>query len=102
MITVGMQYHVLPGKGPTFEEKFGEVLTVLGAAAGHVRSQLFQDVNDRASYLIVSEWKTTDAFTDFLASDAFADAVSWARAGILDRRPVHQVYQHAAPLGPPH
>jgi heme-degrading monooxygenase HmoA len=37
MITVGMNYHTLPGKQQDFEEKFSAVIGALRAAPGHGR-----------------------------------------------------------------
>ena len=34
MITVGMNYHVIPGKQKDFEEKFAAVMGALRSAAG--------------------------------------------------------------------
>ena len=68
MITVGMNYHVLPGKQKEFEEKFQAVIGALKAAAGHTTSTLWKDVSDDASYLITSEWSEEQAFLDFIHS----------------------------------
>jgi len=49
MITVGMNYHVLPGKQQSFEEKFNAVIQALQAAPGHTESNLYKDINDDQS-----------------------------------------------------
>ncbi len=49
MITVGMNYHVIPGKQKDFEDKFAAVMGALNAAAGHTSSTLWKDVADDAS-----------------------------------------------------
>ena len=49
MITVGMNYHTLPGKQTEFEEKFAAVIEALNAAEGHSESTLWKDVSDDAS-----------------------------------------------------
>ena len=46
MITVGMNYHVIPGKQKDFEDKFAAVMGALNAAAGHTSSTLWKDVAD--------------------------------------------------------
>ena len=51
MITVGMDYHVLPGKQHDFEEKFSAVL----GAAGCGRSHRFQALSRRGRRLLVSD-----------------------------------------------
>ena len=71
MITVGMNYHVLPGKQRDFEEKFSAVMNALRSATGHTHSSLWKDVSDDASYLITSEWSDEQAFLDFIHSQAF-------------------------------
>lgn len=94
MITVGMNYQVIPGKQAEFEEKFNAVLGALGAAEGHTSSTLWRDVGDDASYLITSEWSEEEAFTGFIRSEAFRAVTDWGRAEILAGRPEHRIYRH--------
>jgi heme-degrading monooxygenase HmoA len=94
MITVGMNYHVLPGKQSEFEAKFQGVIDALKAAAGHTSSTLWKDVADDASYLITSEWNDEQAFKDFIQSDAFRAVTNWGKEQILSGRPQHKVYKH--------
>lgn len=94
MITVGMNYHVLPGKQQDFEQKFTAVLNALQAATGHTTSTLWKDVSDDASYLITSEWSEELAFREFIQSDAFREVTNWGKEQILSGRPQHKVYKH--------
>ena len=94
MITVGMNYHVLPGKQAAFEEKFAAVIGALRAADGHTSSTLWKDVSDDASYLITSEWSDENAFKTFISSDAFRTVTTWGKEQILSGRPQHKVYKH--------
>ncbi len=94
MITVGMNYHVIPGKQQDFEEKFAAVIGALKSAAGHTSSVLWKDTADDASYLITSEWSDEQAFRDFIASQAFKDVTNWGKEQILSGRPQHKVYKH--------
>ncbi len=94
MVTVGMNYHVLPGKQRDFEEKFRAVMGALQTAAGHTRSTLWKDVADDASYLITSEWDDEQAFHGFIQSQTFRDVTSWGKEQILSSRPQHKVYRH--------
>jgi heme-degrading monooxygenase HmoA len=94
MITVGMNYHVLPGKQRDFEEKFKAVMGALQSAAGHTQSTLWKDVSDDASYLITSQWSEEQAFLDFIHSQAFKDVTTWGKAQILSARPQHKIYKH--------
>lgn len=94
MITVGMNYHVLPGKQADFESKFAAVLWALKAAAGHTSSNLWKDVTDDASYMITSEWSDEAAFAAFIQSQAFKDVTNWGKEQILSGRPLHKVYKH--------
>ena len=89
MITVGMNYHTLPGKQQEFEEKFAAVLAALRSAPGHSNSTLWKDVADDASYLITSEWSDEAAFAGFIQSQAFKDVTNWGKAQILSGRPQH-------------
>ena len=94
MVTVGMNYHVLPGKQQDFEQKFSAVIGALRAAAGHTSSTLWKDVSDDASYLITSEWSDEAAFQDFIRSDAFRAVTTWGKEQILSGRPQHKIYKH--------
>ena len=94
MITVGMNYHVLPGKQQDFEDKFKGVIGALQAAAGHTHSTLWKDVADDASYLITSEWSDEKAFTEFIQSAAFREVTNWGKEQILSGRPQHKIYKH--------
>ena len=94
MITVGMNYHTLPGKQKDFEDKFAGVIDALKSAAGHTNSTLWKDTTDDASYLITSEWSDEQAFRDFIGSQAFRDVTNWGKEQILSGRPQHKVYKH--------
>ena len=100
MITIGMNYKVLPGKEDNFERMFNNVLHSLETATGHSKSALYKDVNDLQSYLIVSEWASEDAFDAFVGSEKFQNVVTWGRNNILADRPVHTVYRGAEPAAP--
>lgn len=94
MITVGMNYHVLPGKQQDFEAKFAAVIDALKAATGHSTSTLWKDVADDASYLITSEWSDEQAFVAFIHSQAFRDVTNWGKEQILSGRPQHKIYKN--------
>ena len=94
MITVGMNYEVIDGKQQDFEDKFNAVMTALNVADGHTSSALYKDVNDGQSYLIVSDWSSEDAFTEFIKSDDFRAVTDWGKEQILSGRPRHKVYKN--------
>lgn len=94
MITVGMNYDVLPGKEKIFEDACQRVIGAMEGNTGHQHSRLFKDVNKAGSYLIVSEWNSRDAFSGFIASDAFKKVTNWGKENILAGRPQHTVYEN--------
>ncbi len=94
MITVGMNYKVLPGKGPVFERAFQQVLVAMSKGQGHSATQLYKDVNEDNSYLIVSDWSDEAAFQAFIKSEAFAKVTNWGKEQILAGRPQHKVYKN--------
>ena len=94
MVTVGMNYVVLPGKRDLFEEKFADVLTALEDAEGHEKSVLWRDVANDYSYLITSDWNDEDAFKAFITSEAFRSVTNWGKDEILAGRPQHKLYRH--------
>jgi heme-degrading monooxygenase HmoA len=95
MTTIGMRYDVLPGKEQVFVGAFTKVLTALKSVAGHVESHLYEDVAERGSYLIVSEWARKEDFEAFIRSDAFRAVTTWGKEQILRGRPQHRVYADA-------
>ncbi|MEE9259387.1 MAG: antibiotic biosynthesis monooxygenase [Nitrospinaceae bacterium] len=93
MVTIGMNYKVLPGKESTFEDVCNGVLKAMEGIDGHSKSFLFKDVNDVQSYLIVSDWGSEDAFNAFIGSDKFKQVTNWGKEGILAGRPSHKIYK---------
>jgi len=93
MVTIGMNYRVLPGKNETFERAFANVLGAMQELDGHDESHLYADVADPQSYLVVSRWSSEEAFRAFIASEAFARVANWGKENILAGRPSHTVYQ---------
>ena len=81
MITIGMNYQVLPGKEDAFETKFRDVLATFERGAGHCASHLYREIGAQQTYLIHSEWETREACQEFIRSDAFRSAVRTAASG---------------------
>lgn len=98
MITIGMNYQVLPGKEPAFEQVFAAVLKLMDQMAGHHRTRLYRDVTDQARYLIVSDWSDRAAFDRFIASPQFRSVADWGRQRILAERPSHDYYETSRPV----
>jgi heme-degrading monooxygenase HmoA len=94
VVTIGMNYKMIPGKEKVFEDAFDAVIKVMNEMEGHSKSFLYKDVNDAQSYLIVSEWNAEDAFNEFIQSDKFKNVVNWGKENILAGRPSHTVYKH--------
>ncbi|MEQ8767540.1 MAG: antibiotic biosynthesis monooxygenase [Planctomycetota bacterium] len=93
MITVGMNYQVLPGKEEVFENAFRGVLDVMKDMDGHSESHLYRDVDNGQSYVILSEWNDEEAFQSFIKSEQFAKVTNWGSEQILAGRPSHNVYR---------
>ncbi len=94
MVTIGMNYKVIPGKEEVFENAFAKVIGVMNDMEGHTKSSLYKDVNDAQQYLIVSEWGTEEAYNAFIQSDKFKGVVDWGKENILAGRPSHTMYKH--------
>jgi heme-degrading monooxygenase HmoA len=92
MVTIGMNYTVLPGKEGVFERAFEQVLSVMKEMDGHTESHLYRDVGSAQSYLIVSEWSDKAQFDAFTKSEQFARVTNWGKEQILAGRPSHRVY----------
>lgn len=94
MVTIGMNYKVLPGKGEAFEKMFNKVLEVMKEMEGHTKTFLYKDVNDSNSYMIASDWNSEEAFNAFMQSDKFRQVADWGKESILAGRPEHNIYKH--------
>jgi heme-degrading monooxygenase HmoA len=93
MVTIGMNYKIIPGKEEVFENAFKSVIKVMNEMEGHTQSNLYKDVNDVHSYLIVSDWNSEEAYNAFINSDKFAGVVDWGKENILAGRPSHTLYR---------
>ena len=92
MVTVGMNYKVIPGKGETFERAFQAVLDAMNGMDGHKETHLYTEVSDPNTYLIVSDWESREQFDAFIGSEKFRKVADWGREQILAGRPRHEVY----------
>jgi heme-degrading monooxygenase HmoA len=92
MTTVGMHYDVIAGKEEEFEKGFLGVLALIKTLPGHVESHMYEDIQSKGSYVILSEWESKESFEKFIHSDDFKKAVAWGKAEILRGRPRHKVY----------
>lgn len=93
MITIGMNYQVIPGKEQEFESAFEGVANALNKADGHAKSVLYKGGKQAGDYLIMSEWTDETAYQSFIRSDAFRNVTNWGSSNILSGRPSHQVYK---------
>jgi heme-degrading monooxygenase HmoA len=93
MITVGMNYRVLPGKADAFEAVFTRIELALATVAGHTESKLYRLVGGDGEYLILSEWSSRYSFDAFIHSDEFTRMTDWGKEHILAERPRHQIYE---------
>lgn len=94
MVTIGMNYKVIPGKEETFANACNGVINAMNDMDGHKESFLYKDVNNGSSFLIVSEWDDKDAFDAFIGSEKFKSVTNWGKEQILAGRPSHTVYKH--------
>ena len=92
MITIGMNYHVIPGKESQFVSAFEGVANALAKAAGHEESKLFCEQNAPNKFLIISQWQDQNAFQAFVSSDAFRNVTNWGASELLSGRPTHKIY----------
>jgi len=94
MVTVGMNYRVIPGKEEQFESVFQAVIDKMQEMDGHSKTNLYKDAFDSQSYLIVSDWSDRDAFDAFIRSEQFRSVADWGKEQILAGRPSHDYYEH--------
>ena len=92
MITVGMNYKIIPGKDEEFISVFTKVMQIMNDMAGHGETHLYRDVYSEHDYLIVSEWTDEAAFNSFIESDRFKNVADWGKKEVLASRPKHEIY----------
>lgn len=92
MITVGMNYQIIPGKDEDFTKVFSKVLQIMEGMDGHQETHLYRDVYSEHDYLIVSEWSDEDAFKEFMSSDQFRNVADWGSMNVLRGRPTHEIF----------
>ena len=101
MITVGMDYKIIPGKDEEFVAVFTKVLEIMKDMEGHVATHLYRDVHSEHDYLVVSEWSDESAFNEFIKSDRFRNVVDWGKENVLRDRPKHEIYGQPPAPAPP-
>ncbi len=94
MVTIGMNYKVLPGKEATFETAFRKVIHAMRGIQGHSTTKMYRDIDDPMSYVILSDWNDRAAFEAFISSDTFRNVATWGKENILAGRPSHTYYDH--------
>ncbi len=92
MVTVGMNYKIVPGKDEEFVAVFKKVIGIMTEMPGHTETHLYRDVDEEHDYLIVSEWTDETAFDAFIASDRFKNVATWGKENVLRSRPKHEIY----------
>ncbi len=92
MTTIGMHYEAKAGKEEEFVRGFLATLEHLKTLKGHVDSHMYEDVANKGSYVILSEWERKEDFEAFIHSPEFAKTVAWGKAELLRSRPRHKVY----------
>jgi heme-degrading monooxygenase HmoA len=94
VVTIGMNYSVLPGKEKIFEDACARVVETMQGIDGHDESHLYKRIDGTGRvYLIVSRWANEGAFNAFVASDAFKKVTNWGRENILAGPPRHTTYR---------
>ena len=101
MITVGMDYKIVPGKDDEFIAVFKKVMGIIADMPGHAETHLYRDVWAEHDYLVVSEWTDEAAFNSFIESDRFKNVTTWGMENVLRTRPKHEVYGGSAPSDGP-
>ena len=94
LTTIGMHYDVLPGKEADFVASFLKTVEVMKTLPGHLESHLYEDVQSKGSFVILSSWATKADFEAFIHSPQFAAVTSRGSASLLRNRPRHKVYTH--------
>ena len=98
MVTIGMNYSVLPGKEETFENAFKKVVHAMGSIDGHSDTQMYRNIANAQEYLIVSLWSDKGAFDGFIASDTFKNVDSSVAEPRNDALRTRRADQHPVPI----
>ena len=88
-----MNYQVREGKERVFEDAFHGVLQAMQDMPGHIRTQLYRDLDNPRSYMICSEWESREAFNTFMGSERFTRVAHWGAEEVLEGRPQHEIFE---------
>jgi heme-degrading monooxygenase HmoA len=80
---------VKPGEEEAFEAAFAEVRTKVAGTAGHLGDQLLRDGDTPGSYVLLSEWRSEEAFREWEDAPIHRQLTTPMRphwAGAVDRR----------------
>ncbi|MDY6819442.1 MAG: antibiotic biosynthesis monooxygenase, partial [Halobacteriales archaeon] len=83
--TMGMFYTIKPDYRTDFQEKFGEVGSLLADMDGHDSTTLLANHEDENDMFIASQWDSREDAMAFFRSEEFGDTVDWGRDVLTDR-----------------
>jgi heme-degrading monooxygenase HmoA len=91
-MTVRVMVHTIidPANCEAFEEAFLKVSEAVHGTPGHIGDELIRDTSEEATYVLLAEWETEQAFLDWVGDprhlEASAPMYPFWQDGITDRR----------------
>ena len=98
MITVANRIHVAPENAEAFERAFRERAGLVDQTPGFVRNQVLRPTREGDPYVVLTTWRTREAFEAWTHSASFKQAHAQARQTPTgdSRLEVHEVIQDSA------
>lgn len=98
MITVANRIQVAPEHAEAFEQAFRERAGLVDSTPGFVRNQVLRPVREGDPYVVLTTWRSQEAFEAWTRSASFRQAHQRARDTPTgaSRLEVHEVIQDSA------
>ena len=91
MIVVMNRIHVAAGRESEFEQTFNRPDRAVDVMPGFLDLQVLRPVEGR-TYVVMTRWKSREAFDLWTQSDAFIAAHRTQAPGLVDERPTLEIY----------
>ena len=92
MVIVMNRIPVAPGREQDFEKTFAERDRAVDRMPGFIDMQVLRPTEGNI-YVVLTRWKSLDAFKDWTQSEAFISAHRKQTPGVAENRPTLEIYE---------
>ena len=92
MVIVMNRIPVAPGREQDFEKTFAERDRAVDRMPGFIDMQVLRPTEGN-TYVVLTRWKSIEAFKDWTESEAFISAHRKQTPGLAENRPTLEIYE---------